>query len=214
MSVNGGTIVTIARQYGSGGREIGEKLAKKLGVPFYDKDLLAMAAKESGYSEQIFEKADERVTNSLLYSLLAGSHTLSYPPPPETNLPMSDKLFLIQSGIIKRVAQDGPCVIVGRCADYILRDFDDVLNVFVHADKMSRLERIVQKYGQSPEKSAETIAKMDKRRASYYNFYTSRRWGDAGNYHLTLDSSALGIDNTVDLIFSAAKMREKGGKTA
>lgn len=212
--MNGGTIITIARQYGSGGREIGEKLAGKLGIPFYDKDLIAMAARESGYNKQIFEKADERVTNSLLYSLLIGSHTLSYPPPPETNLPLSDKLFLIQCGIIRQVAQEGPCVIVGRCADYILRDFDDVLNVFIHADKRSRLDRIVQKYGGSAEKAAEIIAKTDKRRANYYNFYTNHRWGDAENYHLTLNSSALGIDNIVDLILSAAGMRENSHETA
>lgn len=196
-------IITIARQYGSGGREIGEKLAKKLNIPYYDKELIAMAAKQSGFSEEVFEKADERATNSLLYSLMMGSYTFGGNVTTFNEMPINDKLFLIQADIIKKAAQEGPCVIVGRCGDYVLRDFKNVFHVFVHADKLSRMDRAVEKYGLDVEKAADLMAKKDKQRANYYNFYTNRRWGDPENYHLTLNSSAYGIDNAVDLIASA-----------
>lgn len=205
------TIITIARQYGSAGREIGEKLAKRLDVPFYDKALIAMAAKESGYSEEVFEKADERASNSLLYSLLMGSYSFGAHSAPVNNMPINDKLFLIQADIIKEVVQKGPCVIVGRCADYILRENNDVLNVFVHADKLNRMDHIVQSYGEPVEKAADIIVKKDKQRANYYNFYTNQRWGDPENYHLTLNSYAVGVDNAVELILSAADMKERQG---
>ena len=128
------TIITIARQYGSGGREIGEKVAKRLGIPFYNKDLITLAAKQSGMSPEIFEKADEKATNSLLYSLMMGNYTFGSQITPMDNLPINDKLFLAQSQIIREAAEKGPCVIVGRCADYVLRENKNCLHVFIYAD--------------------------------------------------------------------------------
>ena len=187
-----GSIITIARQYGSGGHEIGEKLAKKLGIPFYDKELIAMAAKKSGYSEEVFEKVDERATNSLLYSLIMGNYTLGGHMAVPNDTPINDKLFLIQADIIKQAALEGPCVIVGRCGDYILRDFTNVFHVFIYADKLSRMDRAVKQYGIDPNKAADILAKKDKQRANYYNFYANRKWGAPENYDLIINSSTYG----------------------
>lgn len=202
------TIITIARQYGSGGREIGEKIAKKMGIPFYDKDLIAMAAKQSGMSEEVFERADEKAANSLLYSLMMGNYSLGGHISAVNEMPINDKLFLIQTNIIREVAEKGPCVIVGRCADYILREHKTCLHVFVYADKFSRMERIINKYDVDPAKAADTLVKQDKQRANYYNFYSNQKWGSKDNYHLMVDSSSFGIENSVDLICSAVKMKE------
>ena len=137
------TIITIARQYGSGGREIGEKVASKLGIPFYDRELITLAAKQSGMSPEIFEKADEKATNSLLYSLMMGNYTFGSQVTPMNNLPINDKLFLAQSDIIRDIAEKGPCVIVGRCADYVLRENKNCLHVFIYADHFARMDRII-----------------------------------------------------------------------
>ena len=128
-------VITIARQYGSGGHEVGEKVAKKLGLPFYDKALIAMATKKSGISEEVFVDADEKAASSLLYSMVMGSYAFGARVPSINEMPINDKLFIIQSDIIKKAAAEGPCVIIGRCADYILREHENCLNVFVHADK-------------------------------------------------------------------------------
>lgn len=202
------TIFTIARQYGSGGREIGQKLAQEMNIPFYDKELIALSAKESGISETVFEKADEKVTGSLLYSLLMGSFPFGSAASPISGMPVNDMLFLIQSDIIKKAAKAGPCVIVGRCADYVLQNTDHVFNVFIHSDKLSRMERVVQEYHVQAEKAADFLTKMDKQRANYYNFYTNKKWGDLENYHLAIDSSATGIGGAVELIKTAAAMKE------
>lgn len=202
------TIYTIARQYGSGGREIGQKLANELNIPFYDKELIALAAKECGISETVFEKADEKATGSLLYSLLMGSFPFASTVSPIGGMPLNDMLFFIQADIMKKAAKAGPCVIVGRCADYVLQDMEHVFNVFIHADKLSRMERIVQEYHTDPGKAADILSKMDKQRANYYNFYTNKKWGNLENYHLTLDSSATGISGAVELIRMAAAMKE------
>ena len=198
------TIITIARQYASGGKEIGQKVAAKLGIPFYDKELIAIAAKESGLSEDIFEKADEKAGGSLLYALLMGNYAFGSSMSPANVLPINDQLYLIQSDLIKKAAATGPCVIVGRCADYVLSNNKNCLNVFVHADKPSRLKRAIQEYHIPEDKAAEVLMKKDKQRANYYNFYTNKKWDDINNYPLALSSSALGIDNAVELILSAA----------
>ena len=197
------TIITISRQYGSGGREIGKKLAEKRNIPFYDKELIAMAAKQSGFSEEAFEKADERATNSLLYSLMMGSYSFGGRVTTFNEMPINDKLYLIQSDIITKAAQAGPCVIVGRCANYILRDFKNTFNVFIYADKLSRMDRAVKCYGIQADKAADFLTKKDKQRANYYNFYTNRRWNDPENYHLMLNSSHFGIEESVELILEA-----------
>lgn len=188
-------IVTISRQYGSGGREIGKKLAACLGIPYYDKELIIMAAEKSGYARSLFEEADQKATNSMIFSLMrAGSMAGTY------DLPMSDKIYLIQSGVIQQVAKQGSCVIVGRCADYVLQDKFPCVNVFVHADIKKRMERAVTLYGLSADDVQSVITKTDKRRETYYNYYTGRKFGDARNYTLSLDSLGVGIENAVRIL--------------
>ena len=160
-------IITIGRQYGSGGREIGEKLAKRMNVPYYDKELLTEAARESGLSEELFLQSDEKPTNSLLYALAMGNSYANRPP-------LNHTIFMAQFETIKKIAQNGPCVIVGRCADYSLRHMKNMVSVFVHASMEYRMERAINQY-HVPEKQAKgVLARTDKQRASYYNFYTDQ----------------------------------------
>lgn len=202
-------VITIARQYGSGGHEVGEKLAQKLGIPYYDKALIAMAAKQSGLSEEVFEHADEKATSSLLYSMVVGGYGFGSRIPGLNEMPINDKLFLIQSDIIKKAAEEGPCVIVGRCADYILREFPNTLNVFIHADKASRVQRIVAKGLCEEKKAPDFVSKKDKQRANYYNFYSNNRWDDLNNYDFTLDTSKFTIEEAVELVADAARRLDK-----
>ncbi len=199
------TVITIARQYGSGGREIGEMLAKKLGVPYYDKELIALAAKKSGLSEEVFRQADERATSSLLYSLVMGTYGFGGGVAGMNDMPINDKLFLIQADIIRKAAEEGGCVIVGRCADYVLRERKDCLKVFIHANRDSRLRRAVEKYGIDPAKVSDFLTKKDKQRANYYNFYTNKKWDAMQNYDLTIDSSIFTSEQAVELIMRAAE---------
>ena len=176
-------VITISRQFGSGGRLIGKKLAESLEIPFYDKELITMAAQQSGYSKEIFEKADERATNSLLYTLSMNSYLL-HGMTGMAELPLNDKVFLIQSEIIRKVASEGPCVIVGRCGDYVLRDRKDVLRVFVYAPKEWRLAYCKENnmlQAKDEKGIKDEIDKTDRNRAAYYNYYTQNRWGDAHN---------------------------------
>ena len=197
-------IITIGRQFGSCGREIGEKLALKLGIPFYDKDLLKRAAKESGLCEEIFENFDEKPSSSFLYSLVMDPYSLGYSNN-GYDLPLNHKVFLAAFDTIKKIADEGACVIVGRCADYALQDYDNVLNVFVHAPLEDRIKRISAKYELSESKAKDMIYKKDKQRASYYNYYSSSKWADIKNYDLTINSSHLGIDQTVEVIAAIAQ---------
>lgn len=188
-------IVTISRQYGSGGREIGRKLAERLGIPYYDKELIILAAEKSGYSRNLFEEADQKATNSMIFSLMrAGSMATAY------DMPLNDKIYLIQSGVIQQVAREGSCVIVGRCADYVLQGKFPCVNIFVHADIKKRMERAVQLYGLAADDVQSVLLKTDKRRGTYYNYYTGRKYGDARNYTLAIDSLGVGIDHSVDLL--------------
>lgn len=202
-------VITISRQYGSGGHEVGERLAKELNVPFYDKALIAMAAKQSGFSEEVFAKADERATSSLLYSMVMGNYGFGARIPGVGEMPLNDKLFLIQSDIIKNAANEGPCVIIGRCADYILRDFPNCMSVFIHANKEARIKRIVDKGLCEEKKASDFVAKRDKQRANYYNFYSNKRWEDLGNYSLTIDTSKFPVEQAVELIIDAAKKLDR-----
>ena len=202
--VSARTVITIARQYGSGGREIGEMLAKKLEIPYYDKELIALAAKKSGLAEEVFRQADERATSTLVYSLVMGTYGFGGGMAGVNEMPINDKLFLIQAEIIRKAAAEGPCVIVGRCADYILREHTDCLRVFIHADRDSRLRRAVEKYGVDPAKVSDFLTKKDKQRANYYNFYTNKKWDALQNYDLTLDSSVFTPEQAVELIIKAA----------
>ena len=199
-------IITIGRLYGSGGKEIGEKIAKELGIPFYDKELLTAAAKKSGICEEMFESHDEKPTSSFLYSLVVGSYASG-------QTPMNHKLFLAQFDAIKEIASQGSCVILGRCADYALEDDPDVINVFIHADKETRIKRAVKYYNVEEGKAEDVINKTDKQRASYYNFYSGKKWGNTGSYDLSVNSGFIGIDNTVKTIIDFVEKRKEFKKS-
>lgn len=202
------TIITIGRQYGSAGREIGQKLAEQLEIKCYDKELLSRAAKESGLCKEIFENHDEKPTNSFLYSLVMDTYSLGYSASSYIDMPMNHKVFLAQFESIKKLADEGPCIIVGRCADYALSDYKNCVNLFIRADLQKRIERIVRLYNYTPEKAKDVILKTDKSRASYYNYFTSKKWGDTDSYHLSVDSGLLGVDHTVELIRKFVELKE------
>ena len=203
------TIITIGRQYGSGGHDIGKQLAEELNVPFYDKALLERAAKDSGLCQEIFENHDEKPTNSFLYSLVMDTYSLGYTTSSFSEMPLNHKIFLAQFDAIKNIAKEGPCVIVGRCADYALADFPNVVNVFLHADLQDRIVRIARRHDLTDAKAKDLIIKTDKRRASYYNYYTSKKWGDAAGDDLSLNTATLGIDGTIHMIREFVAYKEK-----
>lgn len=202
------TIITIARQYGSGGHDIGEKLAEELKIPFYDKELLERAAKDSGFCQEIFENYDEKPTNSFLYSLVMDTYSMGHSTAAFAEMPLNHKIFLAQFNAIKDIAKEGPCVIVGRCADYALADFPNVVNVYLYADMQSRIARIARRHDVTDAKAKDLIQKTDKGRASYYNYYTNKKWGEASSYHLCVDSGKFGIDGSVKAIVEAIKIFE------
>lgn len=199
-------IYTIGREFGSGGREVGEKLAAKLGIKLYDKELLQQAAKDSGFCEEIFENHDEKPTNSFLYSLVMDTYSVSgYSAAPFLDMPLNHKVFLAQFETIKKIAEKESCVIVGRCADYALSDNPDCIKIFIHADLDVRIKNVSRNLNITENKARDIINKTDKQRASYYNYYTSKKWGDSKSYNLSLDAGKLGTDNCVEMIL---KFRE------
>ena len=197
------TIITIGRQFGSAGREIGEKVAAHFGIPCYDKELLTRAAKESGFCEEMIESHDERPTNSFLYNLVMDTYSFGYNASSFMDMPISHKIFLAQFDTIKKMASENPCVIVGRCADYALSDYDNCINLFIYGEEKVKIKRIMEKYNLSEAKAKDMIIKKDKQRQSYYNYYSSKKWGRADSYDLCINSSLLGIDGTVKLIIQA-----------
>ena len=207
-------VITIGRQFGSGGRKVGKLLAEKLDIPYYDKELLAEAAKDSGICQEIFENHDEKPTRSLLFSLVTGVQMHGDPGSMYMDMPLNHRIFLAQFDAIRRIASEGPCVIVGRCADYVLRDKPNAVSVFVKADIRQRVERAVSLYGVDPARAEETVRKADKQRASYYNYYATATWGDVNNYDLCVDTGKLGIDGTVELIEQYLRLREQALKNA
>jgi cytidylate kinase len=194
------TVITIGRQFGSGGREIGEKLSKAYGINYYDRELLTRAAKESGFCEEILQNHDERPTNSFLYNLVIDTYSFGYNSSSFVDMPISQKVFLAQFDTIKKVAEEGPCVIVGRCADYALEGRDNVINLFIYADEYFKIKRVMDIYDLDESKARDMINKKDKQRQSYYNYYTNRKWGKADTYDLCINSAVLGIDGSVKLI--------------
>lgn len=204
--IMGNKIYTIGREFGSGGKEVGEKLAQRLGIKLYDKELLQHAAKESGFCEEIFENHDEKPTNSFLYSLVMDTYSVrGYSSTPFLDMPLNHKVFLAQFEAIKKIASQDSCVIVGRCADYALSENPDCINIFIHAEMEQRMKTVSKRLNITENKAKDIIQKKDKQRASYYNYYTSKKWGDSTSYHMTLDSGKLGIDGCVDMIL---KFRE------
>lgn len=202
------TIITIGRQFGSGGHEIGTKLAEDFGIKLYDKEMLAIAAKESGICEEIFETHDEKPTNSFLYSLVMDTYSVGYSGNAYSDMPINHKVFLAQFDAIKKIADQGPCILVGRCADYALENYDNVVNIFIHANLDDRIRRIARIHDLTDSKAKDMIIKADKKRASYYNYYSNKRWSDAESYDLCISSSDLGIDGTVKAIEQYVELKE------
>lgn len=205
-------VITIGRQFGSGGRQIGKLLAERLGVPYYDKEILAVAAKDSGICEEILEHHDEKPTKSFLFSLVTGMQMHGDLAHGYMDMPLNHKVFLAQFDAIRRVASEGGCVIVGRCADYVLRSNPNAVKLFVKADMKFRAARAIALHGVDEDKAEDYVRKADKQRASYYNYYATTTWGDVNNYDLCLDTAKLGIEGSVEMILSYLALREKAGK--
>ena len=196
-------IITISREFGSGGRRIGELVAERLGIPFYDRALVQMAAQDTGFSEEFVDQAERRITSSFLFNLAVTGFYAERTTGVDTVAPQ-DTIYFAQSKVIRELAAQGPCVIVGRCADYVLRENPHCLNVFVYADLDSKLQRAVGEYGVEEKKASRILADRDRSRAIYYNHYTERKWGSRSNYQLMLHSGALGLSQCADLIVQAA----------
>jgi hypothetical protein len=205
------TVITIGRQFGSAGREIGEKVAAYFGIPCYDKELLSRAAKESGFCEEMIQNHDERPTNSFLYNLVMDTYSFGYNSSSPVDMPISHKVFLAQFDTIKKVAEEGPCVIVGRCADYALADFDNAVHLFIYGEEDCKVSRIMEKYDLNESKAKDMMIKKDKQRQSYYNYYSAKKWGRADSYDLCINSSVLGVDGTVKLITQYVENFENRG---
>lgn len=200
-TMNGKYVINIGRQLGSGGKEIGEKLAARLGIDFYDKELINLASEESGLCKEFFEKADEKASQGIIGGLFGMRFPfISEGTMPCTNCLSNDALFKIQSDVIRHLAAEKSCVFVGRCADYILREHPRCVNVFISATKEDRIERICRARGVSETAAEEMMEKADKKRSEYYNYYSYNTWGAAATYHLCVDSSSLGIEETVRLV--------------
>lgn len=196
------TIVTIGRESGSGGLEVGRKLAGLLGVKCYDKEILTEAAKSSGFAEQVFKEYDESSNKNMLFAWTSGFSSIGY------SMPLSTQIYLAQFQTIREMAAQGPAVFVGRCSDYVLKDLGyNLINIFVHAPLEVRIQRVMARNSISQEEAVESVHKTDKERASYYNYYTDHKWGRIENYDMVIDSSKITIDQTVKLIADYIKIR-------
>lgn len=207
------TIITIGRQFGSAGREIGYKVADYFGIKLYDREMLARAAKESGICEEIFESHDEKPTNSFLYSLVMDTYSMGYSGSAYADMPINHKVFLAQFDAIKKIADEGPCILVGRCADYALESYDNVVSVFIHADLDARIRRIARIHDITDAKAKDMIIKTDKRRSSYYNYYSNKKWSSSESYELCLNSSKLGVEGTAKVIEQYVTLKESIAET-
>ena len=201
----GREIITIGRQFGSGGHEVGRRLAAELGLKLYDKELLKMVAQESNICEQVLEDYDEKPTGSLLYSIVMDV----YPAVNYVGNSLQQQIYQAQYDTIRRIGDKGGCVIVGRAADYILRDNPHMTSVFIHADNKFRVKRIMEYEKISEDKALDMIAKADKKRASFYNFQTEKKWGHVTSYNLSLDTSEIGIDGGVTVIRNYMELKKK-----
>ncbi len=192
------TVICISREFGSGGRVIGKKLAEEMGIPFYDRTIIEETAKATGLAAEYIEQEEQHFNNSLLFNLSMGGHTVT-----ASGIAFSNRVFEAEREIIESLAKKGPCVIVGRCADYILREHPDLFSVFICADLAHRVKRGIEHYGLAADRAEKTVKSKDKQRARHYRFYSDREWGNRKHYHLILNSSALGADTCVKLIKAA-----------
>ena len=201
-------VVNIGRQLGSGGREIGEKLAARLGIDFYDKELINLASEESGLCREFFEKADEKASQGIIGGLFGMRFPfISDGAIPATNCLSNDELFKVQSDVIRKLASEKSCLFVGRCADYILRENPRCVNIFISASSEDRIARLCEMHSITESAAEEMMNKADKRRSEYYNYYSFKTWGAAATYHLCIDSSVLGIEKTVDFLEEFVTLR-------
>lgn len=209
----GNLVITIGRECGSAGRLIGQKLAADLGVKCYDKELLTLAAKNSGLCEELFKTHDEKPTSSFLYSLVMDTYSLGYNTSAYMDMPINHKIFLAQFDTIKKLAEEESCVIVGRCADYALADYPNTVSVFICGDEEDKIHHLMERHNVDEAKAKDIMIKTDKRRASYYNYYSSKRWGSCKSYDMCISSSAVGYDGAVDVIKEFAKKKQEFLKT-
>ncbi|MCR4587193.1 MAG: cytidylate kinase-like family protein, partial [Lachnospiraceae bacterium] len=209
------TIVTIGRQFGSLGREIGEIVAKHFDIPCYDKELISRAAKESGFCEEMIAHNDEKPTNSFLYNLVMDTYSFGYNASSFMDMPISHKIFLAQFDAIKKLAEEGPCIIVGRCADYALAERTDCVHLFIDADLPYRVDNVLKRFPdlKTEKEAMDMINKKDKQRQSYYNYYSSKKWGRSDSYDLTINSAILGLEGSANLIIQFVEDFEKAGAT-
>ncbi len=198
-------IITIGRELGSGGRTIGKMVAEKLGIDYYDYEIIDETAKKSGFSTDFVQQSEQRVTSSLLYNLALGSTYGMSPYGRVGGVNLETQIFLTQQKVIREMADKGSCVIVGRCADYILKEYDNVFKVFVYADLEHRRNHLVENYGYKPELTLKEIKKADKRRSGHYLAFTEQRWGNRENYDLMINSGLLGTEKSAELIIDAVK---------
>lgn len=204
-------VITIARGYGSGGRTIGKMLSEELGIHYYDRELLRLASDESGINEELFGKADERIKDSLLYKVMKKSYSGEIIPPDSDDFVSNDNLFNYQAKVIRQLAEEGEksCIIVGRCADYILKDYKNVIRIFVHAPLNHCLDTLEAMSSESRKDLQKKIESIDKHRAAYYEYYTRRKWDNAANYDLCINTSELTFKEAVELIKEYIKIRIK-----
>ncbi len=198
-------IITITRQYGSGGHAVGEKLAEMLGIKCYDRDLITMAAEKSGMSEEALGNVDEKAASSLLYTLVMGSN-MYHSTVDQFNVPINDKLFCLQSDIIREIAEKEDCIIVGRCADYVLAEHKACIKVFIYGDFDRRVQTVAKQKGISESEARDLVMKNDKRRANYYNYYSGHKWGKIENYDLAISTDHIGVDGAAKIIAEFAKI--------
>ncbi len=204
------TIITIGRQFGSGGHEIAKTLAESLAIPFYDKEVIVEAAKKTGLDENLFKNAEERTVSSFLYSVALGAYA---PAGSLTGLPftnLNEMIFQAQSKVIQELANEGSCVFVGRCADHVLKDYPNCFRIFVYADPEARMQRVMDIYKIKEAEAEEMMTKTDKKRASFYHYYTGKKWNNFQNYDLCLNSGKLEIDGAVETILSYIEKSRKG----
>lgn len=201
------TIITIGRQYGSGGREIGKCVAETLGIPFYDEEIVKMAAEADNLHPDTVKNAEEKVANSLLYALMTGGGLRSVSEATQSQMPINDRVFLSQSRVIKSLAKKGPCVFVGRCADYVLEE-EDIFRVFVYSDMASKVKRISELQNVDSQEAKSRIIKTEKTRKTYYNYYTDKVWGDPAGYDLCINTGKTGISGAVEIICDYISRRQ------
>lgn len=197
-------IITISREFGSGGRLIGRRLAEKLDIPYYDKELLDRIAEESGFCKEMLEDAEKKAKNSFLYSLASALGTGEAGP---ESLSLNERFFLAQFDTIRKIAEGGSCVIVGRCADYIVRGMPEATNVFIYAEEADKIKRAVEEYGVPADAVKKLMKDTDKARANYYSYHTGRKWGEHVNYNLSIDSGYIEIEDIVDLIIKYTEVK-------